>query len=338
MKVMLLCRSVEIGGTERQVVELAKALRRRGHTVIVTAFYDRGALLPELTDNGIQFVTLGKRGRWDVIRLLAKFVNAVCVHRPHVVYSFLPVPNMVALLAKPFGIPVVWGVRTAYFQSGRPLERVLYWLEARLSLFADATICNSLAGMRWAKARGFQRLAVVPNGVDMERFKPGLPRTDAHFHVGWVGRNSPEKDLPTFMEAMRLVQEGDAQVWCSIFDRYTGDMPTVYRSLDLLVLSSIAESLPNVILEAMACGVAVVATDVGDVRRAVGRRGGIVVPPGNPTVLAKAIESMLLYSRNHELRAGRSWSIGNEYSLSALGANTETYLTIVVNHEDWSWS
>ena len=69
-------------------------------------------------------------------------------------------------------------------------------------------------------------------------------------------------------------------------------MPAVYSALDLLCLSSISEGFPNVVAEAMACGVRCVVTDVGDAAAIVGETG-LVVPPGRPEEMAAAIQELL---------------------------------------------
>ncbi|MDL1890770.1 glycosyltransferase, partial [Nitrospirales bacterium NOB] len=67
MKVLFLTRALNVGGAERQLVVLARGLRKRGHEVAVAVFYPGGLLEAELKDVGIPILSLAKRGRWDLV-------------------------------------------------------------------------------------------------------------------------------------------------------------------------------------------------------------------------------------------------------------------------------
>ena len=199
-------------------------------------------------------------------------------------------------------------------------------LLARLSTWPRAVICNSRAGREFHAAFGYhpRRWVDIPNGVDTARFHPrpearhalrqqiGLA---AHGPViGLVARFHPMKDVPTFLHAARQfadVNPGVHFVVCGDgFDpnnsevlaliaqaRLTdqvhllgvrNDMESVYPAFDVLTLSSAyGEGFPNVLIEAMACGVPCVATDVGD-SRAIVADAGLIVPPRDPEALARA--------------------------------------------------
>ncbi|MCE1252786.1 MAG: glycosyltransferase, partial [Anaerolineae bacterium] len=148
--------------------------------------------------------------------------------------------------------------------------------------------------------------------------------------VGMVGRLDPTKDYPNFlrsaaqiinkrkdvkfvcvgagMEEYRheLVQLSDQLglqdhlIWAGLHT----NMEAVYNALDILVLSSKGEGFPNVIGEAMACAVPVVATDVGDVSYLVGETG-IVVKPGDSDALASGILKLLEMSADERFQWGQ---------------------------------
>jgi glycosyltransferase involved in cell wall biosynthesis len=133
---------------------------------------------------------------------------------------------------------------------------------------------------------------VVPNGIDIERFSSIARLKRPGFHVGFVGRVVPIKDVKTFILMARIVAEvlPDASFWCigpvdedppyyedcralvenfHLGGRFTftgkQDVRSYYSFLDVLVLSSIREAQPLVILEAFAAGLPVVSTTVGNV-------------------------------------------------------------------------
>jgi glycosyltransferase involved in cell wall biosynthesis len=101
------------------------------------------------------------------------------------------------------------------------------------------------------------------------------------------------------------------------------DMPDIYNSLDLLVSASIfGEGFPNVIAEAMSCGVPCVATDVGDSRLIVGDTG-FIVPPKEPGLLAEKLVEMIerIRKHGHDSAATRQRIVDN-YSISSMIDNT----------------
>ena len=222
---------------------------------------------------------------------------------------------------------LVWNLRNSEMRGHRRwrlggLVRAL----AALSRVPDAVVANSVAGQRDHARLGYRprRWACIPNGVDTTRFRP-LPERRAALRaalglppdgplIGMVARVHPQKDHPTFLEAARRFRQhrpdakfilvglgcepGGEPLAGMIRDRGLADcvrllgvrpdLEHVYPALDLACLSSaFGEGTPNVLIEALACGIACVATDVGDSGRAVGECGR-VVPPGDPDALQAA--------------------------------------------------
>lgn len=216
-EVVLLIRSLEIGGAERQLVALAVGLRARRVNVRVLTFYPGGALAGELAAAGVPVEDLGKTGRWDAAGFLARLVRRLRALRPQVLYSFLPVSNVLAASMRPAlrDMRVVWGVRASNMDLDRydPLSRVAAWVEARLSRFADAIITNSQAGREYHIQQGFpsERIQVIENGIDTKRFgfdRAGRVRVRAEWGIsdddiliGVTARLDPMKGLETFIEA-----------------------------------------------------------------------------------------------------------------------------------------
>lgn len=335
MRVLLLCRSLDVGGTERQLVVLAKGLHKQGYDVAVMVFYADGALEKDLRENGITVFDLRKSGRWDVFPFFVRAVHAVWKLQPRVIYGFLGAPNILTAFLKPIfpKARVVWGVRASNVDLDRYdwLSRLSYRIERELSRFADLIICNSLAGLEYAAAHGFPRgrMTAIPNGIDIEHFKPDATIrehmraewnvTESELLIGLVARLDPMKDHPTFLRAaamlaqerldVRFVCVGDGSepykselyhqaselgldgrlIWAGA----RHDMLAIYNALDIATSSSsYGEGFSNAVGEAMACGVPCVVTDAGDAKQIVGDTG-YVVAPGNPAALASAWQEAL---------------------------------------------
>lgn len=242
LRVVLLIRSLDIGGAERQLVELAKGLHRRGVAVRVLTFYAGGALRPELEADGVAVQDLGKRGRWHVLTFFLRLITDLRAYRPQVLYSFLPVANILATLVRPVVDPrmrVVWGVRASNVDLARYdwTFQAVAWLERALSQYADAIVVNSRAGYDYHAALGFpsRRMHVIANGIDTERFRfdaEGRQRVRSEWNVaddelliGLVARLDPMKGHETFLQAAaRFVREVPRARFACV-----GDGPPTYR-------------------------------------------------------------------------------------------------------------
>jgi glycosyltransferase involved in cell wall biosynthesis len=220
MKVVLLIRSLGIGGAERQVVELARGLSALGVIVRVISFYPGGALRAKIEEAGIPIADLGKRGRWDVFPFLLRLAKTLRRERPDVLYSLLPVANIVAAALKRVvpSMRVVWGVRASNVDLSRydSVSRASSALEAALSRFADCIVANSEAGRRHYVQKGFpcDRMRVIGNGIDCEYYRfdqEGRARLRAQWSIaddelliGMSARLDPMKGHETFLHAAAI--------------------------------------------------------------------------------------------------------------------------------------
>ncbi len=372
LRLVILSRSLDYGGAERQIVALARGLHERGHRVVVAVLYSGGPLEHDLQAAGVPVQSFAKRGRWDVIGFLLRLMRFLRRERPQIVHGYLEFQNVLATLTQPIHRGrVVWGVRA----SDRPMARydwlvqVVNRFERVASRFPDLIISNSHAGRAHVLSLGFpaNRVIVIPNGIDTDRFRPdpvagrrlrdelGISHSDAV--VGLVGRFDPMKDHPSFLTAAAQlaaqraevrflsVGAGPAETAAALAARAErlgvasrviwagprGDMPAVFNALDVAVsASSSGEGFPNVVGEAMACGVPCVVTDVGDSARVVGDRGE-VVPPRDPIALAAGIDRLLTRAQQNDLDpAAIRMRIVEEFSVRSLVEQTEAVLTSVI--------
>lgn len=93
-------RSHNIGGTERQLVELIKGLDKNAFEITIGLFYDEGTLRVELVVlEGVKLLPLFKSGRWDLIRFCTRLITVLHRLKPYILYSFLPDTNLVGLFS-----------------------------------------------------------------------------------------------------------------------------------------------------------------------------------------------------------------------------------------------
>lgn len=362
-KIFFLARSLESGGTERQLVTLAKGLDKNRLEVTVCLFYDQGELRKDLAgDKGVRLVSLDKKNRWDVAGFLARLALFLRKEKPHVIYAMLPVPNIISLVCAKAGsgAKIVWGVRASRREipKGDPLPRIAYFLEARLSRCCDLIIANSHAGKADILKRGFpqSKIAVIENGIDTDKFvftKSGRQDLRKKWGVspdelviGMVANIRPVKDHETFLKAgAKLLKKrgnvrfvcvggGDASALKELAEElgmknsvvWTGplsDMPAAYSALDVLCSASQAEGFSNVIAEAMSCGTPCVATDAGDSANIVGEFGE-VVPVGAQEKMAEAFLALAKRLENDDQLCNKVRNrILKSYGIPVLASRTE---------------
>jgi glycosyltransferase involved in cell wall biosynthesis len=192
------------------------------------------------------------------------------------------------------------------------------------------------------------RVDIVPNGVDVERFRPRADAGGALTTAVWLGLMAPVKRLDVLLDAcaelpalrLRLIGTGPEQsaLAQAVSDRGLSaqvDMPgpvadpaTALATADLYVLTSAAENCPLALLQAMACGLPVVASRVGGIPEVI-RDGvdGVLVPPGDAPALVAAIRRLLADPEGARAMGARARArVCDRYTVSAcVDGLLETY-------------
>ena len=257
-----------------------------------------------------------------------------------------------------------WNIRCAELDPAHHARsmRAALALLARLSPRPATIVVNAAAGRRAHERLGYRpkRWELIPNGFDTqkfslsperrERFRARLGVSRESPLVGLVARYHPMKDHATFIKAAAIVagQRPDvhfvmaglgvtrdnaaltetlekAKLLASThLCGEVEDVAELYAGLDIAVCSSYSEAFPNVIGEAMSCGVPCVATAVGDTADLVGTTGRIV-PPRDGQALAAALLELLGFDRAARGALGRAARerIVSEYSLDRAVARYE---------------
>jgi glycosyltransferase involved in cell wall biosynthesis len=245
----------------------------------------------------------------------------------------------------------VYTLRGLKLEGTRGVKRWLLLCSERLAAWcADVVLCNSTSLRSLARA-----LRIAPesklrllgdgssNGVDAERFSPGLSHVRAELGIGaddrvlgFVGRLTKDKGIPELLEAFDEITRAEPRCWLLLvgwFDEaedalgrglrqriashprivctgFVLDTVPYYRAMDIFVLPTHREGFPNVALEASACGLAVITTESTGARDAVlPEVTGLLIPPGNPQAISDAALALLRHpERRRQLgAAGRQW-------------------------------
>ena len=327
IRLVVLLQDLEFGGTQRYAFQLLQHL-------------DRDRFAPELwvlrggadwSPDGVKVVRLSGSRRVGPLAL-ARLAWRLVREQPDLLYTLTVVPNIWGrLFAGLLGVPVVSGYRSL---RPRQYERLLHRFSRRIITNAAALKEQMVASFGIVP----DRITVVLNAVDTEAFAPGDAKSPTPLVV-CVARRVPEKDLPTLVEAFRLLPEvqleiiGDGPQSLPALPNVkilpaTADVRSCLQRAWVFALSSASEASPNVILEAMATSLPVVATRVGGIPDLVtDGETGRLVPPGDPAALRTALTSLLCDAalRNRMGVAGRRRAQA-EFSVARMMRATEQVL------------
>jgi glycosyltransferase involved in cell wall biosynthesis len=356
MRVVHLLGNLNYGGLQQVVTELALKQRQRGHDVMLAHRSGPGnhpELEDELRRNGVtlaQFRQHDDRFGSPLVRL----TRLLARHEPDLLHTHTPVNYY------PFGTVAarLAGVKAIVntLHSANDLERLgnrdklLFW--GATVFMSDRTV-SVCAEVQSALARWFplpaRKLNVIENGIDLSRFlaverRPPLD----HLIFGTVGRMAEVKDHRVMIDAfarahrehshirLRLLGGGplepdlrrqaetlrlsDVVQFCG----FSHDVPGFLADLDVYVTSSNAEGLPLSLLEAIATGLPVVATDVGGIPGVVRKtQSGWLSPSRNADALATAMLQAIADTTRRERGERARKLVAEGYSAERMAADYE---------------
>ena len=343
-----------VGGVEEHVATLAAAFRSRGLAPLVVAPFE-GEFTHALLETGqpardIAIVEMSDRSDVAAIGALVWMCKARGVT---VVHSHLRGADVIATPAAALaGIPAVCTLHGVDRSAHEVMLHRLYGLNF---------IAVSEAGRLSAVRAGISgaRVEVVHNGVDVERFnlsrvdrrtnRRALGMDDASVLITMIARLTPEKDPMALLEVAgqlesshpyaRFALVGTGPLEAQLRRAATGrpnvavlgtrrNIPAILSASDVLLLPSKSESLPLVVMEAMAMEVPVVSYSVGGVAEAVTPTSGVLVPPGNVATLVAEVARLVdnQWTRRAMGRAGRM-RVLEEFT------HTHTALQVLAHYE-----
>lgn len=337
--------SLSKGGAETQLVRVATAMARSGWQVRIITLIPMNEYVQTLDEAGVKVDSLHiPRGRYDP-RALTRLVRLLRNDRPALLCTFMFHANVLGrVAARLAGVRhVVSSIRNTVF-GGRWSDRLMRWTDP----LSEITTTNSRLAAAQLVERGVvpsHKMRVVPNGIDLSTLIPGsaaetgiealtgLPDAPARFDWLCVGRLEPQKDHATLLRAVSILSSAgqpfhlfivgrgalEAEVRSTIVELglegsvtvlgQREDVASLMQACDGLVLPSRWEGLPNVVMEALAVGLPVVATAVGGTPELIeDQTTGLLVPPGDAPALAAGMATLMAMApeaRAAMTRAGR---------------------------------
>ena len=327
---------LDIGGAEQAFVRIATGLQSLGWNVRVISLRDEGPLSKPLVDAGIPVIAL-QAGEFTDPRAIWRMKNELKSHRPDVLVTFLHQANIAGRIAGRWaGVPrIISGVRVADRRWS------VAWPERLTRHLTDryVAVSHTVAGVH-QQLCGIapDRMSIIPNGVDFDLIRHVNPLDRSLLNCELTdrillcaGRLSEQKAPLDVLTAFERIVSTDLVRYASLKLLFVGDGPlrealeqrvsssrfrsavrilgwrsdvlNIMKSSDVLILASRWEGLPNVILEAQAAGLPVIASDVdGNCELVNDQLTGRTFQSGDPDGLARVVAEVLENpQKTHEL-------------------------------------
>ena len=338
-RILLLSTSLGMGGADRQILYLARALLAHDYEVRLVSMTPPEEMGRQAVADGLPITSLDmQRGRadWQAFR---RMVTLLRTWRPHLLTSFMYHANLLGRLAGRWaGVPlIVTSIRSE--QNGHVsrdwLMRLTNWMDHCCTTNSEH-VAGSLVQRGLLSS---DKTRVIPNGVDIaalsassderERIRAELGLAPGEFLWLAVGRLLPQKDYLTLLRAFQPLAGAPARLFVAgrgpllgelqqqaeqlgiasrvAFLGVRQDVPALLTAADGFVLSSAWEGMPNVVMEALASATPVVATRVGGVAELVEpRKSGLLVPPRDSDALSRAMLELMSLSTEQRRQMGLS--------------------------------
>jgi glycosyltransferase involved in cell wall biosynthesis len=370
-RINIICaiRSLEIGGAERQFVELVNNIDQNKFKLMVIVAYEKGELFADLNSN-LDVICLQKTKMTD-LKSFFKLNKVISTFKPDVVYTFMPDMNITLGALKILcrhKFKLIWGQfgsepdNSSY---GRVKDRV-YRIQFFFRKSANAILSDGLRGLEFLDKYDYKikNKKVIPSGTNTKKFSfneiyRSEFRLKYNYHqddfvVGICSRLDYMKGYLIFAEAAKTLNSkykdikfvsmgfGDDQIMedaikilgsASNNFLWLGKISSpqeVYSGWDLYCSTSLfGEGFSNSIIEAMSCQLPVIATDVGDAKKQLGELG-FIIEPNNVEALVAKIEWCYL---NRNTLNGYEFRerILNNFSTKAMVESSENFITYIKN-------
>lgn len=375
LKITYVLGSLRDGGTERQVLELLRHLDRSRFEPSLILMEDVNLQQAQglIEQCFVLGIPQGGNSRWFFRSAsMAKAVMRAQAHMKHlrsdIVHAFLPGPCILGgIAARMARVPLIIGSRRSLPSQYRAGRRTAGWADTAAFSLAHFNLGNSSAVSReMIRVAGCpaSKCGTLRNGVDLQRFRPGLP-SPIRQQLGWtqdevvfgqVANFRPGKRHSAFVEMAAALAQRHPQARFILAGADYGAKSSVLRqidacglgtkikvlngcpspeeifaALDVYVCTSEAEGFSNVILEAMACAKPVIATDVGGNQDAVRHeQSGFLVPVSDVPAFSQRAETLIADARLRTMMGMNGRRLAEtEFSLAAMvQAHQEIYFNL----------
>lgn len=319
-RILCMLENIGQGGAERQMIGLCSMLKDKGYPVKLIT-YDKDSFYKYLLDeNGVENEYISKaKNKFRRIPVLARVIRA---YKPDVVIAFLSTPAIIACFAKMLGGKfrlIVSERNTTQTLSFR--ERIKFCLYRLADVIVPNSHCQtSFIAENYPELK--RKLTTITNFVNTDYFCPvDEYKSSGECRLLCVGRFAPQKNVLKFLDAVNILknkgykfhidwfglwdieycemcerkrQELGLTDYIAFYDPVT-DILSEYRKADALILPSLYEGFPNVVCEAMSCGLPVLCSDICDNRIIVRDKvNGFLFDPSSVTEMAQMMEKFLL--------------------------------------------
>lgn len=320
MKILLFIDSLGPGGAQRQLVGLATFLKELGYDVTVACYHDNRFYVDKLLSCGVPYVYL-KKAKSIPLRIwfVARYIRKI---KPNVVISYLETPSICTCIAKVFNhnFKLIVSERNTTQHTGRN-EKIRFNL-FRLADYIVPNAYSQEAYMRTNFPKLADKIVTIPNFVDLKYFMPRdgkqrrtvpevlvvatiwaskntlgfigavalLKEKGYHFHVSWYGKDNAHLDY--YNQCQEKIARLGVDNYLTLKEKTT-KIRDYYQDADYFCLPSFYEGTPNVIGEAMACGLPVVCSKVCDnPQYVVEGENGFLFDPNDAESICRAFEKV----------------------------------------------
>lgn len=354
-RILLITESLGSGGAERQLCGLANSLTKFGYPCRLITYVENQFYEPYLKENNVDYEFVPKL--WNKKTRVCNLIKYLQCYKPDVVISFLPSVNISVCLARVFHKCKLIVSERNNNTSVSVKDRVQF----NLYRMADYVVPNSYSQGNFINQHfSFlsQKVHPIVNFVDVDKFVPTKNISHNDFpRIITVARYTTQKNCMTFLKAVKIIKEKKLKVHFDWFgsksfdsayysqveqmmyelgiDDYitlhdsNKDIVVEYQKSDAFCLPSLFEGYPNVVVEAMSCGLPIACSKVFDnpfiVKDGI---NGFLFNPENPKKIAEALEKLISLSTEDRILMGQR-NRESRLKVNSIERFSESYIELI---------